>query len=90
MVKWIDVQEQLPDPGENVILYFRDTVHTMPVWPKTNVMAAWRGNISKQTPDGEWVICGRQWNIPIEIGAGIAWMPMPEPPEKEFAKTPDE
>ena len=77
--KWIMCSERLPEIGENVILYFLDTYHTHPSWPRRTVSSAWRCNVDKETtPNGQWAITGRLWNdTVIDIEDGIAWMPMP-------------
>ncbi len=85
MPEWIKVSNRLPDPGVDVILYFRDAFHKDPSWPKTAVMPAWRCNLGeKESHDGMWAIGGRLGKCyrTIRLEDGIAWMPMPEPPEK--------
>lgn len=83
MREWIKVSDRLPEPGVDVILCFRDTLHQDPSWPKVAVMSAWRCNLAQETPDGMWAVEGRLGRsysaVPLEDG--IAWMPMPEPPE---------
>lgn len=77
---WIPCGERLPKAGENVILYFRDTFHTDPSWPETQVLPAWRCNVAEENkPNGQWAIEGRIWSTTvIDIEDGIAWMPLPK------------
>ena len=78
---WILSRDRLPEVGEDVILYFKDTVHTHPSWPKIDVKPAWRCNVGeKNSPDGDWAIEGRLGNFVIPLQDGIAWMPLPALP----------
>ena len=82
---WILCRDRLPKSGEEVVLFFRDTFHTHPSWPKTQVLCAWRCNVNEnKTPNGEWAIEGRCWNnVVISLEDGIAWMPLPGRPNVE-------
>lgn len=76
--EWILCSEKLPEMGEDIILYFKDTYHTHLSWPETNIKSAWRCNINEITPNGQWAINGRLWrDTVLDIEDGIAWMPMP-------------
>ena len=81
---WINCKEEMPDPGKDVILFFRDTYHKHSDWDEYTVMPAWICNVDPEmgTPDGEWAISGRYggspWVQPLDTG--IAWMQMPEAP----------
>ena len=82
--KWILCSDRLPDVGEDIILFFKDTFHTQPSWPKTIVKSAWRCNFGqKGSPDGAWAIQGRLYDFGIPLQDGIAWMPLPAPPLNE-------
>ena len=77
--KWIPCAKKLPEVGEDVILYFFDTYHTHPSWPRTNIKSAWICNVDEDHPKGQWAINGRLWdNVVIDIDDGISWMPMPK------------
>ena len=79
--KWISCNKRLPDCGEDVILYFHDSFHKHPSWPKMDVKPAWRCNVDEEdSPDGAWAIEGRLGNYVVDLKDGIAWMPLPEPP----------
>ena len=80
---WIKCSDRLPEKGKNVILFFRDTVHSHSSWEEYTVQPAWICNWGEpETPDGAWAISGRYggfgWVEPLN--AGIAWFPLPEPP----------
>lgn len=86
MPKWIRVSDHLPEPGENVILYFRDSRHKDPSWPRLVVMPAWLANIGeKESPDGAFAIEGRlgdSYSV-VSLEDAIAWMPLPDLPDFE-------
>lgn len=77
---WIPCSERLPEFCVDVILYFHDTYHKHPSWPKYDVKPAWRHYGAECNSDGGWVIEGRLGGYGIELEDGIAWMPLPEPP----------
>ena len=84
--EWIPCSERLPKIGQDVILFFHDSIHTHPSWEKTPVMPAWICNVGEEaSPNGEWAIEGRfggnMWVEPLD--SGIAWMPLPNPPDFE-------
>ena len=82
--KWILCRDRLPDAGEDIILFFKDTLHKHPQWPKMDVKPAWRCNLgAKNSPNGDWAIGGRFGTYAIPFHDGIAWMPLPEPPLKK-------
>lgn len=87
MPQWISCKDQLPDWREDIILYFHDTYHQHPSWPKMYVVPAWRANVGeKDTPEGLWAIEGRLGNYTVPIEDGIAWMHLPNAPEVENEK----
>ncbi len=75
---WTPCSEELPPVGADVILRFKDTLHTHPDWPKTAVKPAWICNVCEETPRGQWAIEGRLGDFIVDIDSGIEWMPMPE------------
>ena len=74
---WVLVKDKLPDPGQDVILAFRDRIHKDPSWPKVAVRPAWRCNVGERdSPNGAWAI-EHYMGFVAPIEDGIAWMPMP-------------
>ena len=79
--KWILSRDGLPEVGEDVILFFKDSFHKHPSRPKIDVKPAWRCNVGeKNSPEGDWAIEGRLGNYVIPLQDGIAWMPLPALP----------
>lgn len=80
--RWTPCSEKLPDPGQDVILVYRDDNHNNEI----RVSPAWRGNVwEPEQQNGIWILTKRM-SSSANIEDGIAWTPLPEPSKEMIQK----